>query len=76
MSEEGKKKNGEYEKPESKGMGGEELEDVSGGSGDEGECTNGQSTANNCWAGRVARPGYCGGGSSASGGCAQGESPR
>jgi len=35
MSDEERKKNGEYEKPESKGMGGEELEDVSGGAGDE-----------------------------------------
>jgi len=33
MSDEERKKNGEYEKPESRGMGGDDLADVSGGTG-------------------------------------------
>jgi hypothetical protein len=36
------KKNGDYEKPESKGMG-DELDDVSGGAGTGGPCTSGYS---------------------------------
>jgi len=64
MSEE--EKGGKYEKPESKGMGGEELEDVSGGVGTQ---------PGNCYTGESAQ-GYCGTGSTVTGtSCTRGESP-
>ena len=64
MSDE-KKKNGDYEKPESHGEG-DELEGVSGGSG---------SQPGNCYTGPSAQ-GYCGTGSVVTAtSCTRGESP-
>ena len=63
MSEE-EKKGGKYEEPQSKGAGGDNLEDVSGGW-----------QPGNCMSGDTAQ-GYCGGGSGVTAtSCTQGESP-
>jgi len=58
VSDEEKKKNGDYEKPESSGMSGEDLEEISGGSGDSASgapqstgtytCSQGMSAYPNC----------------------------
>jgi len=62
------KKGGEYDKPESKEMGGEELEDVSGGAGASWQ-------PGNCASGETAQ-GYCGTGSTVTAtSCTRGESP-
>jgi hypothetical protein len=61
------KKNGDYEKPESKGVG-EDLDDVSGGAG-------GKWQPGNCASGDAAQ-GYCGTGSGVTAtSCTRGESP-
>ena len=56
MSDE-KKKNGDYEKPESHEMGGDELEDVSGGAGrlPYTTCSNGFEASDDCARGSQAR---------------------
>ena len=59
------KKNNDYEKPESKGVGGEELEDVSGGA---------RSTSNDCMAGNSAGE-WCATGPSAHDRCRSGSHP-
>ena len=46
------KKNGDYEKPESHDVKGDELEDISGGEGSQGnQCTSGNSAGSYCQAG-------------------------
>jgi len=61
MSDE-EKKNGDYEKPESQKMGGDDLQDVSGGAGagtgQESECRAGGDTKTMCEAG-VTAPSGC-----------------
>jgi len=66
MSDEEKKKNGDYEKPESQKVGGDDLEDVSGGAGGQpGNCLDG-----------AAGQGYCGTGTGVTGSsCTKGENP-
>jgi hypothetical protein len=80
------KKNNDYEKPESKGMGGDELEDVSAGAGattKSGECESGSTPAGACITGdhagytcrdgAYAGRGYCATGDHVgSGGCTAG----
>jgi hypothetical protein len=76
------KKNNDYEKPQSKGMG-DELEDVSGGAGTTGvlcregsgntECTSGGGAAS-CSGGQDAGA-YCVLGNSAAEGCGKGSAP-
>jgi len=71
VSEEEKKKNGEYEQPQSKGMD-EELDDVSGGSGTtEERCSVGPHANYDCYMGGMARG--CHNGSRAHENCRSGE---
>jgi len=77
MSEE-EKKGGEYDKPESKEMGGEELEDVSGGAGTGAEsiCKDGSTANMQCLSG-PSPTGQCSNGGNAyyHAGCSQGSTP-
>ncbi len=72
------KKNGEYEKPESQKVGGDDLEDVSGGagSGNPSLCRDGGDANVNCLSG-PSPTGLCQSGGSAykGGGCQSGSQP-
>ncbi len=62
------KKNGDYEKPESQKVGGDDLKDVSGGAGTKWQ-------PGNCASGETAQ-GYCGTGTGVTAtSCTRGESP-
>jgi hypothetical protein len=57
VSDEEKKNNGDYEKPESQAVGGDDLEDVSGGAGTlpYTTCSNGFEASDDCARGTQAR---------------------